>query len=29
LGEFGHTYFIDWDQVRDRKRTVQITVFGE
>jgi len=29
LGEFGYTYFIDWDQVRARKRTVQVTIFGE
>jgi thiamine phosphate synthase YjbQ (UPF0047 family) len=29
LGQFGYVYFIDWDQVRARKRRVQITVFGE
>lgn len=29
LGEFGYTYFIDWDQVRARKRTVKVTVIGE
>ena len=29
LGEFGYIYFIDWDQVRARKRTVQIVVMGE
>ncbi|WP_066684345.1 YjbQ family protein [Christensenella intestinihominis] len=29
LGEFGYVYFIDWDQVRGRKRTVKITVMGE
>ena len=29
LGEFGYTYFIDWDQVRARERTVQVTVFGD
>jgi thiamine phosphate synthase YjbQ (UPF0047 family) len=29
LGEFGYTYFIDWDQVRARKRTVQVQVIGE
>lgn len=29
LGEFGHTYFIDWDQVRARKRTVKVTIIGE
>jgi thiamine phosphate synthase YjbQ (UPF0047 family) len=28
LGEFGHTYFIDWDQVRNRKRTVQMVILG-
>jgi secondary thiamine-phosphate synthase enzyme len=26
LGEFGHIYFIDWDQVRARTRTVQVQV---
>jgi secondary thiamine-phosphate synthase enzyme len=29
LGEFGYTYFIDWDQVRARKRTVQVQILGE
>ena len=29
LGEFGFIYFIDWDQVRARKRTVQVVVMGE
>ena len=29
LGEFAHTYFIDWDQVRARKRTIQIAILGE
>jgi thiamine phosphate synthase YjbQ (UPF0047 family) len=29
LGKFGYTYFIDWDQVRARKRSVQVTIFGE
>ena len=29
LGEFGYTYFIDWDQVRARKRVVQVMVMGE
>jgi thiamine phosphate synthase YjbQ (UPF0047 family) len=29
LGEFGYVYFVDWDQIRARKRTVQITIFGE
>ena len=29
LGSFGHIYFIDFDQTRARKRTIQITVLGE
>ena len=29
LGEFGYIYFIDWDQVRARKRTCQLEVMGE
>lgn len=29
LGDFGYVYFIDWDQVRARKRTVQIQIIGE
>jgi secondary thiamine-phosphate synthase enzyme len=29
LGEFGYIYFVDWDQVRDRKRIVQVVVMGE
>lgn len=29
LGEFGHIYFVDWDQVRARKRTIKINVIGE
>ncbi len=29
LGEFGFLYFVDLDQTRARKRTVQITVIGE
>ena len=29
LGEFGFLYFIDFDQTRARKRTVQVTVIGE
>ena len=29
LGEFGHIYFIDFDQTRARIRTVQIQVMGE
>lgn len=29
LGEFGYTYFIDFDQVRARKRTLRVQVIGE
>lgn len=29
LGEFGRIHFIDWDQTRARKRTVQIMIIGE
>jgi secondary thiamine-phosphate synthase enzyme len=29
MGEFGNIYFIDFDQTRARKRTVQIQVMGE
>ena len=29
LGEFGHIYFIDFDQTRARKRTVDVVVLGE
>ncbi len=29
LGEFGFIHFIDWDQTRARKRTVQVQVIGE
>ena len=28
LGDFGFIYFIDWDQVRARKRTCQVQVMG-
>ena len=28
LGEFGHIYFIDFDQTRARKRTVQVMIIG-
>ncbi len=28
LGDFGYIYFVDWDQVRARKRTVQVQVMG-
>ena len=27
-GEFAHVYFIDWDQVRARKRQLNVTVMG-
>jgi len=29
LGEFGYIYFVDWDQIRDRKRVVQVVIMGE
>ena len=29
LGQFGHIYFIDWDQVRARKRICQVQIVGE
>ena len=29
LGEFGHIYFVDWDQVRARNRAIQIAILGE
>lgn len=29
LGEFGRIHFIDWDQTRARKRTVQVMLSGE
>lgn len=29
LGEFGYTYFIDFDQVRARKRTLKVQIIGE
>ena len=29
LGEFGRIHFIDWDQTRARKRTVQVMLIGE
>ena len=29
LGEYGHVYFIDFDQTRARKRTVDIMIIGE
>ena len=27
-GEFAHIYFVDWDQVRNRPRQVNVTVMG-
>jgi secondary thiamine-phosphate synthase enzyme len=29
LGEFGYVYFVDWDQVRARARTLQVRLIGE
>ena len=29
LGEFGYIYFVDWDQVRARKRMCQVQIMGE
>ncbi len=29
LGEFGHIYFADFDQVRARERTVMVQIVGE
>ncbi len=29
LGDFGYVYFIDWDQVRGRKRTCHVMIMGE
>ena len=29
LGDLGHVYMIDWDQVRERERMVQIQIIGE
>ena len=29
LGQFGFTYFIDWDQVRNRKREIKVAIIGE
>ena len=29
LGQFGYVYFVDWDQVRARKRQVQVQIIGE
>jgi secondary thiamine-phosphate synthase enzyme len=29
LGEFGHIYFVDFDQTRPRERQVQVQIIGE
>ena len=29
LGDFGFIYFVDWDQVRERDRSVEIMIMGE
>lgn len=29
LGEMGRVYFVDWDQLRERNRTVHIMLMGE
>ncbi len=29
LGEFGRIHFIDWDQTRARKRSLQVMIIGE
>ncbi|MFH1025019.1 MAG: YjbQ family protein [Planctomycetota bacterium] len=29
LGEFGQVYFVDFDSVRDRERTVRVQIVGE
>ena len=29
LGQFGHIFFVDFDQTRARERTVQIVIIGE
>jgi len=29
LGDYGYVYFVDWDQVRARKRTCQVMIIGE
>jgi len=28
-GDFGHLYFIDFDQTRERNRTIQVQIMGE
>lgn len=29
LGEFGYIYFVDWDQLRARKRVCEVQIIGE
>ena len=29
LGDFGFIYFIDWDQVRERQRVLEVKILGE
>lgn len=29
MGQFGYVYMVDWDQVRARKRQVQVQIIGE
>ncbi|NLI72946.1 MAG: YjbQ family protein [Bacteroidales bacterium] len=29
LGSFGFIYFIDWDQIRERKRVCEVHIIGE
>ncbi len=29
LGDFGYIYFVDWDQLRGRKRVCQVQIVGE
>lgn len=29
LGDFGFVYFIDWDQVRERERVLEVKILGE
>lgn len=29
LGSLGRVYFVDWDQLRERDRTIQVLIMGE
>jgi secondary thiamine-phosphate synthase enzyme len=29
LGMFGYIYFVDWDQIRERKRVCQVHIMGQ